>query len=188
MIYDYYLSEAKTYIDIELAKTKKEIQDRLNDKNIDEFYPKPEYLQSLPEDSVLIKVSFTLKKPYTSKDEGEFHIIEEDFLFQWEDKGKIKKGLNGRYGLKLDEKDIKIEGNRIVFKNGKIVKDDEFATVFINDKIVDILIVKKDKAGQIYNVYSSKIKALTKKDIIKIAKDIFDLKKYVALFVHATKD
>ena len=45
-------------------------------KNIRNFYPKPEDLQSLPEDSRLIKISFTLKKPYTSRDEGEFHIID----------------------------------------------------------------------------------------------------------------
>lgn len=46
------------------------------DENINEFYPKPEDLQNLPEKSVLIKISFTLKKPYMSKDEGEFHIID----------------------------------------------------------------------------------------------------------------
>jgi len=33
-------------------------------------------LQILPTNSTLIKISFTLKKPYTSRDEGEFHIIE----------------------------------------------------------------------------------------------------------------
>lgn len=41
----------------------------------DFFYPSKDNLQKLPKDSTLIKISFTLKKPYTSKDEGEFHII-----------------------------------------------------------------------------------------------------------------
>jgi len=165
-IFDYYLSKAEGYCDTEIAKNKKEILDKvINDrepkgpKDIHNFYPKEEDLKDLPKNSVLIKISFTLKKPYTSKDEGEFHIIEEDFLFRWRDKRKIKRGLNGRYGLKLDEKNIKIEDNRIVFKNdrieGKIVKNDEFATVFINDKLVDILIVKKEENE--INVYSSKI-------------------------------
>ncbi len=75
MIHDYYLSETKEYLDLELGEKKKEILNKSKNKNIDEFYPKPEDLQKLPKDSTLIKISFTLKKPYTSKDEGEFHII-----------------------------------------------------------------------------------------------------------------
>lgn len=82
MIHDYYLSKAKAYKDTEIAKNKKEILDNvINDrepkgpKDIHNFYPKPEDLKNLPKNSVLIKISFTLKKPYTSKDEGEFHII-----------------------------------------------------------------------------------------------------------------
>jgi len=80
MMYDYYLSEGYSCIDIktaekEIAKKKKEIRSKLKDKNINDFYPKPEDLQNLPEGSALIKIFFTLKKPYTSKDEGEFHII-----------------------------------------------------------------------------------------------------------------
>jgi len=82
MIHDYYLSKAKAYKDTEIAKNKKEILDNvINDrepkgpKDIHNFYPKPEDLEYLPKNSVLIKISFTLKKPYTSKDEGEFHII-----------------------------------------------------------------------------------------------------------------
>ena len=76
MIHDYYLSEARDYKDIELAKKKKEVLNKLKEsKIIDEFYPNQEDLQNLPENSTLIKISFTLKKPYTSKDEGEFHII-----------------------------------------------------------------------------------------------------------------
>lgn len=75
MIHDYYLPEARDYT--ELAKKKKEIRDKLiKDKNIDAFYPNPNDLQNLPENSTLIKISFTLEKPYTSKDEGEFNIID----------------------------------------------------------------------------------------------------------------
>ena len=164
MIHDYYLSKAKAYKDTEIARYKKEILDNVitdrepkEPKDIHNFYPKAEDLKYLPKNSVLIKISFTLKKPYTSRDEGEFHIIEENFLFQWKDKErkKIKKELNRRYGFKLDEKDIKIWDDRIEFRTGKVVKDNEFATVFINDKFVDILVIKKDKDGP--NVYSSKV-------------------------------
>jgi len=165
MINDYYLFKAKEYTDTEIAKNKKEILNKVvedkENKSICNFYPNPEDLEYLPKNSVLIKISFTLKKPYTSRDEGEFHIIEENFLFQWKDKEikKIKKELNRRYGSKLDdkldEKDIKIWDDRIKFRTGKVVKDNEFATVFINDKFVDILVIKKDKDGP--NVYSSKV-------------------------------
>jgi len=82
MIHDYHLSKAERHIDTEIAKNKKEILDNvINDrkpkgpKDIHNFYPKAEDLKYLPKNSVLIKISFTLKKPYTSKDEGEFHII-----------------------------------------------------------------------------------------------------------------
>jgi len=62
----------------EIVGKKKENMDMIlsKDKNINEFYPKPEDLQNLPKNSILIKISFALKKPYTSKDEGEFHIID----------------------------------------------------------------------------------------------------------------
>ncbi|GCC10711.1 hypothetical protein IPdc08_00744 [archaeon] len=75
MIHDYYLSETKEDLSVELGKKKKEILNKSKNKNIDEFYPKQKDLQNLPGNSILIKISFTLKKPYTSKDEGEFHII-----------------------------------------------------------------------------------------------------------------
>jgi len=59
-----------------LARKKKRLREKLRgEKNIHNFYPNPEDLEYLPKNSVLIKISFTLKKPYTSKDEGEFHII-----------------------------------------------------------------------------------------------------------------
>jgi CRISPR-associated protein Cmr2 len=76
--FDYYLSEAKIFNDLELAKKKKEILNKIRSgtQNIEDFYPTPDDLSHLPENSLLIKISFTLKKPYTSKDEGEFHIID----------------------------------------------------------------------------------------------------------------
>lgn len=83
MIHDFYLSIASGHTNIEqlakeLAEKKKEILDKLKEDKkdiIDYFYPKHEDLKDLPENSVLIKISFKLKKPYTSKDEGEFRII-----------------------------------------------------------------------------------------------------------------
>ncbi len=89
MIHDYYFSQTKEYTDIEIAKNKKEILDNvINDresreptKDIHNFYPKAEDLEYLPKNSVFIKISFTLKNPYTSKDEGEFHIIN-DRIFE----------------------------------------------------------------------------------------------------------
>jgi len=59
-----------------LAEEKKRIADRLNDTNFRTFYPNSEDLHCFPKGSILIKISFTLKKPYTSRDEGEFHIID----------------------------------------------------------------------------------------------------------------
>ncbi len=81
MMHDYYLSKAEEYADIEdieLAKNKKDIQDKLkkdvDDELIHTFYPSKDDLKNLPQNSTLLKISFTLKKSYTSKDEGEFHI------------------------------------------------------------------------------------------------------------------
>ncbi len=77
MIHDYYLKKIKEYNNKELAWKKKEIQDRLKtNKMIDEFYPNSNDLQNLPQNSTLIKIFFKLKKPYTSKNEGEFYIID----------------------------------------------------------------------------------------------------------------
>jgi len=81
MIYDYHLSKAENYKGEEIARNKKEILNKVkNDretKDFSNFYPKREDLEHLPENSTLIKIPFTLKKPYTSKDEGEFHIIDD---------------------------------------------------------------------------------------------------------------
>lgn len=99
IIHDYYLSrlsvtdrgtkdkekEYKEWLEeefiIPLANTKKEIMDKLR-KESDEtiFYPQPEDLQNLPSDSALLKISFVLKKPYTSKDEAEFRILNNNII------------------------------------------------------------------------------------------------------------
>ena len=60
----------------EIVGKKKKYMVFSKDKDIHDFYPNPKDLQNLPKNSVLIKISFTLKKPYTSKDEGESHIID----------------------------------------------------------------------------------------------------------------
>lgn len=44
-------------------------------KNYQIFYPKPDDLENLPSYTALLKIYFSLKKPYTSKEEGEFHIL-----------------------------------------------------------------------------------------------------------------
>lgn len=75
MIHDYYLPEATNYSVIELGKKKKDILNAIKNE-IDDCCPNPDDLNDLPEHSILVKITFTLKKPYTSKDEGEFHIID----------------------------------------------------------------------------------------------------------------
>ncbi|HHW20514.1 MAG TPA: hypothetical protein GXX27_05205 [Thermodesulfovibrio thiophilus] len=65
---------------LEVSKKKKEIIDKVkkdaDNQVINQFYPQKQDLESLPPNSTLIKISFTLKKPYTSKDEGEFNVID----------------------------------------------------------------------------------------------------------------
>jgi len=76
-IFDYYLSKAAQYTDEELGRNKRQILDKVvvnHINRVDDFYPNQNDLTSLPQHSTLIKVNFTLKKPYTSKDEREFHI------------------------------------------------------------------------------------------------------------------
>jgi len=90
---DYYLDKINTNQDTKiqqkkLGKLKKDILYEVKKgKELNYFYPSEKYLSEgefkiLPKNSVLIKVSFILKKSYTSKDEGEFHLLE------WEEKGK----------------------------------------------------------------------------------------------------
>ncbi len=40
------------------------------------FYPSLDDLHILPKNSILIEIPFALEKPYTSKDEGEFNVID----------------------------------------------------------------------------------------------------------------
>jgi CRISPR-associated protein Cmr2 len=73
-LYNLWLEEKFT---IPLAIQKKKNNKNLKkDKDINCFYPKEENRQYCPPNSTLIKISFTLKKPYTSKDEGEFNVID----------------------------------------------------------------------------------------------------------------
>ena len=92
--HDYYLSDAKTgnklkhnnepnYLDElikEIGKNKKESLDKQKEKwinNYQIFYPQLSDIdkKNLPAYTALLKISFSLKKPYTSKEEGEFHIL-----------------------------------------------------------------------------------------------------------------
>ncbi len=63
---------------IPLAKKKKEMVERAEKEIFSEFYPSRNLLSHLPQNTVLITVSFTLKKPYISKGEGEFNLINPD--------------------------------------------------------------------------------------------------------------
>ena len=73
-LYNLWLEEKFT---IPLAIQKKKNNKNLKkDKDINRFYPKEENRQYCPPNSTLIEISFTLKKPYTSKDEGEFNVID----------------------------------------------------------------------------------------------------------------
>ncbi|HOP95416.1 MAG TPA: RAMP superfamily CRISPR-associated protein [Dictyoglomaceae bacterium] len=157
MIHDYYLSKAKEYADIELAKNKKDIQDKLkedvDDELNDTFYPSKDDLENLPQDSTLIEISFTLKKPYISKDEGEFHIFFDKKLFLWEDKNELRKYLKKKY--KINGEDIKVEENKITFSSGAIEREENFAYLKINGKTRDLFIVKKENNKLV--LYNSKI-------------------------------
>jgi len=83
MIHDYYIYKAnfKKFNDGKQEKEKgfpkkseEELLKSKEDKGLNDFSPEFEDLKKLPTNSVLIKIYFTLKKPYTSKGEGEFHI------------------------------------------------------------------------------------------------------------------
>lgn len=97
MIHDYFLSkmENKLFTDVKnqekykkwlekeyiipIGCSKKENQDKITEDNkheICKFYPSHNDIIYLPEQSTLIKFSFTLKKPYMSKDESEFNMID----------------------------------------------------------------------------------------------------------------
>lgn len=80
-IHDYYLSKTNPthsieyqIIDVGREKLKmlKTIQENADTGIFSSLFPDIEFPSKY---SVLIKIDFTLKKPYTSKDEGEFHIL-----------------------------------------------------------------------------------------------------------------
>lgn len=127
-----------------LAKQKKNDKEKLaQNKNINCFYPSEKDIQNLPQDSTLLKISFNLKKSYTSKDEGEFQILIEK-LFLWEDKKNLIKYLKEKHKIYIEE-DIKFENNtKITFKSGTIEIDKDLAYLKINGKTIDIFIIKKD--------------------------------------------
>jgi len=88
--YDYYLLGVSDYSDIEIGKKRKIILDKTRQegkKHIKDFYPLGKDLQNLPQNSMLIKITFRLKKPYTSKGEEEFYLLE------WEEKGKSQQKI-----------------------------------------------------------------------------------------------
>lgn len=80
-IHDYYLSKTNPthsieYQIIDVGREKlemlKKIQENADTGIFSPLFPDIEFPSKY---SVLIKIDFTLKKPYTSKDEGEFHIL-----------------------------------------------------------------------------------------------------------------
>lgn len=113
MIYDYYLSEIIENNNIKsfdewnkekLSKIKEDGKGLFKD-----FYLQEDDLEALAKNSVLIKISFILKKPYTSKDEGEFRIVKGSFAFSWKDKSKIEKFIRKTYIKDKNNKtDIKV--------------------------------------------------------------------------------
>lgn len=130
---------------IPLAKQKKNNRVKLSrDKDIHTFYPSEDDLKNLPQNSTLIKISFTLKKSYTSKDEGDFHIFFDKKLFLWEDKNELRKYLKENYNININEDDIKVEENKITFSSGAIEREENFAYLKINGKTKDLFIVKKE--------------------------------------------
>ena len=70
-VYDFYLHEK----DCDIGEIKRKILDAVSDDHKDDFerfYPSPADLNYLPRNSVLIRLQFTLKKPYTSRGEDAF--------------------------------------------------------------------------------------------------------------------
>lgn len=80
-VYDYYLSKLDLVNNserqiLEVGRSKNEILTKQKENNHINFYPMASNLQNFPQNSTLIKILFILKKPYTSKDEGEFYIMD----------------------------------------------------------------------------------------------------------------
>jgi len=84
-IHDYYLSinHDKSdngngdYCSINIGKEKRKMFEKTEIAFDKFFIPKSNDLKFLPNKSILIEIAFTLKKPYMSKAEGEFHVYEE---------------------------------------------------------------------------------------------------------------
>lgn len=75
-IFDLYLSRMGIKHEEDVGRKKEEILKKIMEgKDIRSFYPTKREFGHLPQNSALIKISFKLRKPYTSKDEGEFHVI-----------------------------------------------------------------------------------------------------------------
>jgi len=148
MIHDYYLNKIQAG-DIDARSTRKK-----KDLDIQAFYPQADHLKALPWWSVLIKVGFTLKKPYTSKDE--LLGLESKTLFKWDQNEnkkdkykKIKKVFNSFIKTKdkdKNNKDAKKSTEQIEFKPdperivwtiagaiaGEIVKESPLVWIRIN--------------------------------------------------------
>jgi len=138
------------------------------------FYPTDSDLKNLTEDSTLLKISFTLKKPYTSKDEGEFHIVKGDELFEWPESDKsvaeVDKSTSDneknkiydkiinylkKYNTTTSKENIITEDNEIRFENGVIEIEGNFAILKINEKTEDYFIL--EVVNRRKKVYSIKI-------------------------------
>lgn len=72
---------------VSLGKNKKEILKKLKENDHTKFYPTKDDLEAFPNNSALIKISFTLEKPYISKDEGEFYLLE------WQEQKKTEQKI-----------------------------------------------------------------------------------------------
>ncbi len=137
---------------VPLGKSKNKFLTKQKEKNYNKFYPVNSDLQYLPQNSVFIQISFTLKKPYTSKDEGEFYIIEETRSFAWRNKKELIKYLKKQHNIEISENDISIERNKISFENSVIEREESLACLKINGKIREFFIVKKEDSDLIsYN-------------------------------------
>jgi len=142
MINDYYLSKARDFADteqaiIELAREKSNILNSIkNDKNIEHFFPNKDDVEKLSASSTLIKIEFTLKKPYICKDEETFTLIH---LFT----------IDKKYKNNLKNNDNKL---RNVFKDHKhnlpksytIYKKDDYWILQIKSETEYLIIEEED--------------------------------------------
>lgn len=149
-VYDYYLSKSDINNDLkkqtlEVGRSKNEILKKQKENNHIKFYPIASNLQNFPQNSTLIKILFTLKKYYTSKNEGEFYIMDNRILenpivrdkftglpmikpstwkghlrfsarkVEWNEKEKKKQIIKRLFGAEPEEKDNPIKGRLYFF-------------------------------------------------------------------------